>query len=200
MLIVLEGVDGAGTSTQTELLAQHVAARGKRVMTTREPSDRRVGKLIRQLLAKNSEPIDPRALALLFAADRIDHVFGEIEPASQAGIVVISDRYVWSSLVYQSLALPRDEVEAWNRYAPPAALTMLLTLPPDIAAQRREKRGGPEEIFDELETQKQLAAGYARELVMAAQRGERVVEIDASPSIAEVARVIARTVDSVLDA
>lgn len=200
MLVVLEGVDGAGTSTQTELLAQHLAARGKRVSTTREPSDRRVGVLIRKLLAKDAEPIDPRALALLFAADRLDHVVGEIEPASQAGIVVISDRYVWSSLVYQTLALPREEVEAWNRYAPPAALTVLLTLPPDIAAKRRKLRGGPEEIFDDLEVQKQLAAGYARELVMAAQRGERVVEIDASPPIAEVAKRIARAVDSVVDA
>ena len=198
-LIVLEGIDGAGTSTQTASLANYLVTRDRRVHVTREPSDRRVGQLIRSLLGKDSEQIDRRALALLFAADRIDHLTAEVEPALQAGVVVISDRYLWSSLVYQSLALSYNEVAALNRYAPPAALTLLLALPAEIAADRRTRRGGPEEIFDDFSVQQSLAEGYEQELVRAVARGENVRRIDATPSIAEVAAAIASAVDSFLD-
>lgn len=199
-LIVLEGVDGAGTSTQTGELARHLAAKGRTALVTREPSDRRVGRLIRDLLGKDREPMDRRALALLFAADRLDHVAGEIAPAVAGGAIVISDRYLWSSLVYQSLALPRDEVAALNRHAPPADLTLLLEISVEAAAARRAQRGGPEEIFDDLATQRELSAGYERELALALARGERAVRIDASRSIPEVAAAIAAAVDSFLEA
>ena len=198
-LIVLEGIDGAGTSTQTALLAHHLASRGHKVLTTREPSDRRIGQLIRTVLAKDAPPIDRRALALLFAADRLDHVAQEIEPATRAGVIVVSDRYLWSSLVYQSLALARDHVEALNRHAPPAALTLLLALPAEQAEGRRQRRGGPEEIFDDLAVQQALADGYERELLLAAQQGQLAFRIDARPPIPEVAAAIARAVDSFLD-
>src|SRR4051794_5711725 len=99
-LIVLEGIDGAGTTTQAQRLGKHF---GARVHVTREPSDGAAGILIRQILRGEYHPYDHTALALLFAADRLDHLKREIEPQLQKGVHVISDRYVISSLVYQSL-------------------------------------------------------------------------------------------------
>ena len=90
LFVVLEGLDGAGTTTQCEALGQALRAAGKRVATTREPSDGPVGMLIRQALTGRlglgrGAPLTPDAMALLFAADRVDHVASEIEPALKKG-------------------------------------------------------------------------------------------------------------------
>src|SRR5690554_6701257 len=103
MFIVLEGLDGAGTTTQVERLARSLSGEGHRVHTTREPSDGFVGVLIRQALRRRivertGRQLSPETLALLFATDRVDHLRDEVEPALSAGGVVISDRYVHSSI------------------------------------------------------------------------------------------------------
>jgi dTMP kinase len=149
-----------------------------------------VGLLIRQLLGQLSEPPDPAALALLFAADRLDHLRREIEPALEDGRMVISDRYVLSSLAYQSLQNPLPWVEEINRFAPPPDLTVLLHVEAEVAAARRASRGGHEEIFDALPTQRLLVSRYAE---LAARRTEqRVVVLDGSPDIETVAAALER--------
>ena len=100
--IVLEGIDGAGTTTQRGCLAEALIERGYDVHQTAEPSSLPVGKLIRQALQKEIA-WEPTQMALAFALDRLDHVQQEIEPAMAEGKIVLSDRYVISSLVYQSL-------------------------------------------------------------------------------------------------
>src|SRR4051794_39709628 len=105
--IVIEGLDGAGTTTQTERLATRLREEGHRVLTTREPSDGPVGMLLRQALTGRltlpgaHAPLADETLALLFAADRTDHLASRVEPALGRGEVVLCDRYVLSSLAYQ---------------------------------------------------------------------------------------------------
>lgn len=100
--IVLEGIDGSGTTTQLSRVSAALRTLGHRVHETREPTGGRIGKLIREQLSDPSG-VSARCLALLFAADRIDHLDREILPALARGEVVVCDRYVMSSLVYQSL-------------------------------------------------------------------------------------------------
>jgi dTMP kinase len=159
-LIVLEGIDGAGTTTQAQRLGKHF---GERLHVTREPSDGPSGVLIRQILRGEHQPFDHTALALLFAADRLDHLRREIEPALERGIHVLSDRYVISSLVYQSLFVDPDYVHHINKFARPADLTLLLAVPVQIALDRRQTRGMPDELFDPIDHQRKVAAEYARE-------------------------------------
>ena len=103
VLIVLEGTDGAGLSTQTALLAAHLRSKGEvSVISTKEPTSSHIGNLIRSALKHEWKP-SPRALQLLFAADRAHHLENEIEPALQANKIVISDRYVLSSLAFGSI-------------------------------------------------------------------------------------------------
>src|SRR5258705_309057 len=100
MFIVLEGLDGAGTTTQTERLAAALRARGQTVLATAEPTDGPVGRLLRRFLSGELE-IEETAQALLFAADRLHHLQNQIEPTLAGGAIVISDRYYLSNLAYQ---------------------------------------------------------------------------------------------------
>jgi len=119
-----------------------------------------VGRLIREHLGQVNDPPDPAALALLFAADRIHHLQTEIEPLLGQGVHVLSDRYLLSSLVYQSIGLDFDWVASINREARAPDLTLLFRVEPEVAAERRGSRGGEEEIYDRMQFQRQAAARY----------------------------------------
>jgi dTMP kinase len=187
-LIVLEGVDGAGTTTQTTRLCAALAARGHDTHATREPSTGPVGRLLREMLAGAHQPVDATTLGLLFAADRADHLQREIEPGLARGAVVVSDRYYHSSLAYQNDA-GFEWVQQLNERARRPDLTLLLEVPVDVAAARRAADGRPEELFDRLETQRRVAEGYRR--VVAELRGrERIEVVDGTQSLDAVAAAI----------
>ena len=166
MFIVLEGIDGAGTTTQAHRLAGWFAARALPAYLTAEPSGGRVGRLIREYLAGAVDAPDPdrhfHQLALLFAADRLDHLAREVEPRLRQGLHVISDRYVLSSLVYQSLHCDPQWVRAINAQAPAPDLTFLLDLPAELAMERIARRSlfTPAEIYETVEQQERLRALY----------------------------------------
>jgi dTMP kinase len=180
-LIAIEGGDGAGTTTQTRRLAEWLAATGRAVHATREPSTGPIGQLLRRVLAGEHAPVDAAAVALLFAADRLDHLAREVEPARAAGQIVLTDRYRLSSLVYQSLSVERALVVEINRRAPPADLTLLVDVPVEVAAARRRARGGADELFDDAATQARVRAGYLAEAERARAAGERLVVVDGTP-------------------
>jgi len=159
LLIALEGIDASGTTTQLERLAERLRTDGHAVHTTAEPSEGPVGRLIRTVL-KGEEAMTEAALALLFAADRLDHLQRELEPAIGRGAIVLTDRYVLSSLAYQSIALPQTWVEALNERARPPDATFFLKVTPEEAAERRRSRGGTSERFDALGAQRQIAQRY----------------------------------------
>jgi dTMP kinase len=190
--VVLEGLDGAGTTTQAARLAEVLRQRQKRVRLTREPSDGPIGTMVRQMLTGRIVLPHGRApgwttMALLFAADRTDHVESEIAPFLDAGGTVISDRYDASSLAYQSVVsgLGGTETVEWirtlNRHARRPDLTIALDVSPDVAARRRESRGEPAQLYEQNEVQRALAVFY-KDLAKH-MRGDRVVVIPADGTV-----------------
>jgi dTMP kinase len=173
--IVIEGIDGSGTTTQSQRLVAELMQSGLDARWTCEPSDGAIGKLIRAALEKRLfaadgvtlEALDWGTLALLFAADRLNHVQRFIQPALSQGAIVVSDRYTLSSLVYQSLTAPDGDaalpwISALNQRATSPHLTIVLDVPASVAAERRRARGGPEELFDGNSLQERLAGAYGR--------------------------------------
>lgn len=200
--IVLEGIDGAGTTTQRERLAAWLAGLGYAVGCTAEPTSRPVGRLIRSLLSAQAEPFDPDAMALLFAADRRDHIAAEIRPQLARGVIVISDRYVLSSLAYQTSAgVPRDFVWQINHGGSGLLepdLTLFVQVPVAIAADRRSKRASTQEIYDDLPVQERVAAAYAREAEALAGRGRDCRFIDGSGSPEQVESLLRAAITPIL--
>ncbi|HET9930560.1 MAG TPA: dTMP kinase [Polyangiaceae bacterium] len=195
--IVLEGVDGCGSTTQTRRLVEALRNRGHDARATCEPSDGPIGVLIRKALEKRltdgegaPRRFDWATLALLFAADRVDHVANGIDPALQASAVVVSDRYTLSSVVYQSVTAPEGTPDAvrWiseiNRAARSPDVTIVLGVSAQVAAERRRKRGGPEELFDAMSLQERLAQAYAKAEQLAPD--QRIVHVSGEGSAEEV--------------
>lgn len=160
--LALEGLDGSGTSTQAAALREALRARGHAVLSTHQPSTRSLGALARTLLARSEPPSDPHLHALIFAADRLDHVAAEIEPALARGEVVVCDRYVMSSWVYQALSCDAAWVESINAQAPWPDATFLLRVGAQEASRRVHART-PEhqrEIFETEAIQRRVEARY----------------------------------------
>lgn len=201
--LVLEGLDGAGTTTQAAILAARLAARGRRVHLTSEPSAGPVGRLLRRALrgtvaGAGGRPLDQRALALLFAADRVDHLVGEVEPRLASGVDVVSDRYALSSLAYQSAATgDLAWVEALNREAPAPDLTIFLEVRPGVALRRRYAASARREIFEVPAFQRRVAAAYRRALRRLRARGQRVALVDGEASREAVADAVDRAARAV---
>jgi dTMP kinase len=173
LFIAIEGIDGAGTTTQAHKLHDALRAKGLPVHQTREPSDGPVGVLIRQILSgrvvvpgvSGVRPPDWTTMALLFAADRVDHVDAEIVPNLMDGVTVISDRYDYSSVAYQSLTSEGGDgtiewVRTINGQARRPDLTIVLDVPPEIAATRRKQRARAPELYEDDELQARLASFY----------------------------------------
>lgn len=193
MLIAIEGIDGAGTTTQAARLVDALVADGRDAHLTREPSDGPVGTLLREILAGAHRPVDQTTLSLLFAADRADHIQREVTPAIERGAIVVSDRWYHSSLAYQGTEEERAWIWELNRSARRPDLTVFLRVDPDIAARRREARGGTEEIFDHIATQRRVAAGYEAAIAMLGA-DERIEAVDGHRPVGEIAADIARMV------
>jgi len=208
LFVVVEGIDGSGSTTHAKLLAKAIKSRGPEVVLTCEPSSGPIGGLIRQVLQRRLSVPDvsgPRSfawstMALLFAADRMDHLDSTVAPALRAGSVVVSDRYDLSSLAYQSVTAHHGpESIPWirelNAQALRPDLTIVIDVPAEVAEERRRARGGVEEIFDAREIQAKLAMVYARaeELVP----NDRLLHV---PGVGEVQEVAARIFETVLSA
>jgi dTMP kinase len=184
--IVLEGGEACGKSTQVRLLAERLSHSGKEVVETFEPGATPVGAHIRAALLDGSDAVAPLAEALLLAADRAQHVRDVVRPALERGAVVVSDRYVASSLAYQGIArgIGVDRVEELNRWATGGLepdVVVVLDLPEDAAALRYS--GPPDRMEREGADFHAVVRDAYRGL--AAERGWIVV--DASRSIEEVA-------------
>ena len=185
IFIALEGLDGAGTTTQAQRLTDHLRSQGRAVHLTCEPGTGEIGRLLRRYLS-GEIAIGAPAMAMLFAADRLDHLDSEITPALESGATVISDRYLCSSLAYQSGAagLNLAWVDALNGFAPHAALTIYLRVSPEVAGKRLRQRAGTAEIYDAIEQQERICRkydeifGYRQGMALPAtlglQRGENV--------------------------
>ncbi|MDR2158805.1 MAG: dTMP kinase [Treponema sp.] len=191
---VFEGGDGSGTTTQLKLLEEKFAGGrdGPDLFATSEPTGGPVGRLIRSVL--KGEPIlRPETLARLFAADRNEHLYGPggIMEHLGRGAMVISDRYVFSSLVYQGLECGEYLPAALNASFPAPELIIFFDLDPEIARERLRDRPALE-IFEYLEFQMKVRDRYRALLPRYRDQGVRVEEIDAALPPEEVARRVWR--------
>lgn len=202
--IVFEGLDGAGTTTQAQRLVEALKAKGRAAQFTREPSDGPIGTLIRQALTHrlrlpNGNRMIPETMGLLFAADRTDHMAAEVEPLRANGTAVVCDRYMLSSIAYQGQELDPAFVQAINAKASPPDLTLFVRVSPETALRRRQGRALAEELYEKLETQKRVAAGYdlaANQLRephhIVTIDGEGTIEAVAEACLTEALRLFAR--------
>ncbi|HEX9507817.1 MAG TPA: dTMP kinase, partial [Myxococcales bacterium] len=134
------------------------------------------------------------ALALLFAADRLDHLHQQILPALRRGEVVLCDRYLLSSLVYQGLTTRPAWVSQINRLAVLPDLTLFIDVDPRTAAARRAKRGKEAELFEDEQMQRKVAGRYRR-VIRNRRRRERIISIDGTKSIEEVTAQALKLID-----
>ncbi len=197
--IVFEGIDGSGLSTQAALLAEWLLGKGHPVYLTKEPSAGPAGSQIRLALAGRlvSRPgpgapagLDPRAMALLFAADRMDHLAGEIEPLLEAGTHVVCDRYVLSSLAYQGAEVDPAWVQAINAGARPADLTVLLRVPPQVALARIRRARPRAELYENGERLGRVLDNYERLARELAGSGQRIAVLDGTLPVDAVHREV----------
>lgn len=206
--IVLEGLDGAGTTTQAQRLAAWMRERGRKVHVTAEPSGGPVGALLRQVLtrrvtgatgAHGAAEFDAAALALLFAADRLDHAASEIAPRLADGWDVLSDRFTLSSLAYQSLTCgDAGWVEEINRRAPAPDVTLFLEVSAGAALRRRLAASGRPEIFEVPAFQRRVARSYQRGIARLRELGQRVQIVDGSGPVEAVTQALAAEVAPLL--
>ncbi|SDF58631.1 dTMP kinase [Klenkia brasiliensis] len=192
VFIAFEGGEGVGKSTQVALLHDWLAGRGRAVRTTREPgAPTAVGAVLRSLvLDPATTGLAPRAEALLYAADRAQHVHEVVRPALAAGEVVVTDRYVDSSLAYQGAGreLAVDEVAGISRWATAGLrpdLTVLLDLPPEVGLARARGRAAADRLEGEpVGFHRRVRATF---LALAGAEPERYLVLDAARPADDVA-------------
>jgi dTMP kinase len=190
--IVLEGLDGVGTTTIAELLSQALQARGLRVHLTAEPTDGAFGCLLRQHI-RHEVTLDPHGASLAFTADRADHLGTVIRPALERGHWVVCDRYLLSTLAYQGAeGVDRDAILAASDGFDVPDVTFFLHAPDDVRAQRMSGRGRVDRYEDPALAER-LRASYEESIGLLRARGHRIDEVDAARTAADVvADVLAR--------
>lgn len=208
VFIAVEGVDGCGSTTHSRLLAKTLKTRGAETVLTCEPTNGPIGGLIRQILQRRlfvADASGPRGfvwstMALLFAADRLDHLDSLVLPALRSGSVVVSDRYDLSSLAYQSATAPEaHDVIPWirelNSRAVRPDVTVVIDVPAEVAEERRRGRGGVEEMFEHRALQERLVTIYAHAETLVP--GDRLVHVS---GLGKAEEVSARILEAVLEA
>lgn len=202
LFITFEGGDGSGKSTQAALLTDWLQGEGRTVVRSREPGGTDVGARIREIVLHHRGEVSPRAEALLYAADRAQHVAMTVRPALARGEVVILDRYLDSSVAYQGAGrvLGATEVRDLSLWAAEGLLpdlTILLDLDESVARARLD---AAEKVFDRLEAEKQEFHGRVRAafLALAAAEPDRFLVLDAAASVENLADRIRSRVAALL--
>ena len=196
--IVFEGIDGAGTSTQIKKLVERAP---ERFVATAEPTSGPTGKFLRRMLAGEFH-VDEKTNAYLFAADRCEHIFGKggVKELCESGKTVVSDRYFFSSLAYQSVSCGLELPELLNSPFPLPEYLFFFDINPEISLGRVNNRNGQKEIYENIESQKKIAALYEKVISMyesnPAKREEmKIIRIDATKTIEEISRLIKEEIE-----
>ncbi|MDI6847297.1 MAG: dTMP kinase, partial [Candidatus Bathyarchaeia archaeon] len=180
VFICVEGLDGCGKTTQTKLLVRRLGKKGYNVTYTAEPSCGEIGKFIKKYCLHGKKRVSSIVEALLFAADRYEHVDNEIIPALNEGRLVVSDRYVYSSLAYQGAAgLDLKWIEKINEHAMRPDLAIFVDVEPEVVIHRLKPK---KSVMENLETQRKVREVYMKFV----EKGE-LVKIDGNRPKKEVA-------------
>jgi len=200
LFIAFEGGEGSGKTTQARLIAIWLREIGYDVVATHEPGATKVGMRLRALLLDTAHAgMSPHAEALMYAADRAEHVASVIEPALDRGAIVITDRYIDSSLAYQGngRGLPGSDIAQLNKWATGGRtpdLTILLDMPPEAGLGRRARSADRLEA-EPAEFHRRVRAGF---LALARANPDRYLVIDASRSVAEISSEIKDRIREIL--
>ncbi len=185
--ICIEGLDASGKTTQARRLVRELRKEGFEAVYTTEPSRGEIGKFIRTYILQRKRRVPIAVEALLFAVDRVDHLEDRVKPALQEGKIVVSDRYVYSSLAYQGAAgLDLNWIEEINRSVVTPDLAIYIDVPPEVVVKRiRRKRS----VMERLEVQRKV-----REFYMKFVEDGRLIRVDGNRAKDEVSRDIFTTV------
>lgn len=191
--IVFEGIDGAGTSTQIKKLVDNAP---EKYIATAEPTSGPTGKFLRRMLSGEFQ-VDEKTNAYLFAADRCEHIFGKggVKELCESRKTVVSDRYFFSSLAYQSVSCGLELPQLLNSPFPLPEYLFFFDINPEISLGRVNARNGHKEIYENIEAQKKIAALYEKVISMyehnpALREEMKIIRIDASKSIDDISRII----------
>lgn len=198
LFISFEGIDGVGKTTQVEALKKHLQSLGREVVVTREPGGTDLGKSLREILLHGSF-VSSRAEALLFAADRAQHVAQVIRPALSRGAVVITDRYIDSSLAYQAggRELTMDDVRTLSEWATDSLWpnrTYLLDMQPEAAFERLHREQDRMESAG-IDFQRRTREAF---LDLAQESADRYRVLDATCSAQSLAELISSDVNNLI--
>ena len=192
---VLEGLDGAGTTTQLKNLEKYMSEKGLAVFRTAEPTIYESGLLIRRVLSGQFK-VPQSTTAYLFAADRDNHLnnpeYGIIAHLNR-GETVISDRYLFSSLAYQSIGFDFDEVQRLNSSFPYPELVLYVDTPVEDCISRIDSRGEQKEIYEKLDYQTKVHDNYER-IFSCLPDGCRLIRVDGRLSRDEIFNILVREI------
>lgn len=192
LFICVEGLDGCGKTTQTKLLVRKLRKIGWDAVYTAEPSRGKIGQFIKKYCLHGEKRTFPIVEALLFAADRFEHVEREVIPALNEGKVVVSDRYVYSSLAYQgATGLDLKWIEMINEHAIRPDVAIFVDVEPEAVIKRLKPK---KSVMENLETQRKVCEVYVKFV----EKGE-LVRIDGNKSKKEVADDILKVVSRFLE-
>ena len=185
-LVAVEGIDGAGTTTLTRNLGQSMKKLGISFTRGCEPTDGHIGKVIRDALS-GRKPVSPKTLALLFAADRREHLYGPegIRKNIDSGRIYITDRYFFSSLAYQSLDAEWEWVNQLNGEYPFPGHLIYLGLPVEEALKRISSRGS-REIFENADLQLKVSESYKKSIDAYRNSGMKILELETRRNAGDV--------------
>ncbi len=197
MFISFEGLDGAGSSTQSKMLFDKLKEAKHEVALTKEPTNNIIGGLIRGVLTHQWK-VDPRTLQLLFAADRGHHLTMEIEPWLAQGKVVVSDRYLHSSLAFGSVDIDGDMewIHTLNKHYRLPDITFYLRVPAEHCVSRIQKNRAKFELFEELKTLQKVSSAYDT----VAKNFPSVVVLDGTKTQEELSQEVFQMVQKYLEA
>lgn len=202
LFLTLEGGDGVGKTTQSELLAEWLNSVGRNVIRTREPGGTEVGIEVRELVLHHRGDIAPRAEALLYAADRAHHIATLVRPALERGDIVIQDRYIDSSVAYQGAGRELDpneirDLSLWATGNLVPDVTILLDLDESVA---RERLDTARTRYDRLEAEQAEFHQRVRTAFLGLSRAEpeRFLVLDATRAPAELAADIRNRIEPLL--
>ncbi len=196
--VVLEGIDGTGTTTQLHRLEKRLLAESVPHWTSFEPSELPSGKLVRRVLS-GEVPAEPGTLARLFAADRNEHLYGTggaIERLNR-GEIVVFDRYLFSSLAYQGMACGKELPAKLNADFPLPELLIYFDVEVEIAMSRVARRPG-RDIFEVHELQERVRRGYEDILSEFSGTAMRIVRVNAAAPLESVSALVDEAVDGVI--
>lgn len=187
VFICVEGIDGSGKTTQAHILVEALKKEGFEAVYTTEPSNGVFGEMLRKHILEGSRRVPVVVEAVLFAVDRFDHIESEVKPLLKRGKIVVSDRYVYSSIAYQGASsLSKKWLKEINNRAIKPDLSIFIDVPPEIVIGRINRQRS---VMETLQTQKRVREAYLK-LV----EEEDLLVVDGASAKKEVAERIQKVV------